>query len=72
VNCSAFLLHIGRKLPKEYQVKENGKCLKIKRNGVVLDIVHNRPVAMLPIGYPAEAPKEKTTRGPRDLVHSIA
>lgn len=32
----------------------------------------HRPVAMLPIGYPAEAPKEKTTRGPRDLVHDIA
>jgi nitroreductase len=32
----------------------------------------HRPVAMLPIGYPAEAPKEKTTRGPRDLIHRIA
>jgi nitroreductase len=32
----------------------------------------HRPVAMLPIGYPAEAPKEKTTRGPQDLIHKIA
>ena len=31
----------------------------------------HRPVAMLPIGYPAEVPKEKTTRGPRDLIHKI-
>lgn len=31
----------------------------------------HRPVAMLPIGYPGEAPKEKTTRGPRDLIHKI-
>jgi nitroreductase family protein len=31
-----------------------------------------RPVAMLPIGYPAKAPKEKTTRGPRDLIHRIS
>jgi nitroreductase len=32
----------------------------------------HRPVAMLPIGYPGEAPKEKTTRGPRDLIHRIS
>lgn len=31
----------------------------------------HRPVAMLPIGYPSEIPKEKTTRGPRDLIHTI-
>jgi nitroreductase len=31
----------------------------------------HRPVAMLPIGHPAEAPKEKITRGPRDLIHKI-
>lgn len=31
----------------------------------------HRPVAMLPIGYPAEAPKEKTTRGPQNLIHKI-
>lgn len=30
-----------------------------------------RPVAILPIGYPAEKPKDKTTRGPRDLLHAI-
>ncbi|MEM2139991.1 nitroreductase family protein [Nitrososphaera sp.] len=28
-----------------------------------------RPVAILPIGYPAEKPKDKTTRGPQDLLH---
>jgi nitroreductase len=32
----------------------------------------HRPVAMLPIGHPGEVPKEKTTRGPRDLIHRIA
>lgn len=31
----------------------------------------NRPVAMLPIDYPGETPKEKTTRGARDLIHKI-
>ncbi len=31
----------------------------------------HRPVAMLPIGYPNEAPKEKTTRGSQDLIHKI-
>jgi nitroreductase len=32
----------------------------------------HRPVAMLPIGYPAETPKEKTTRGPQGLIHRIS
>lgn len=30
-----------------------------------------RPVAILPIGYANEKPKEKTTRGARDLLHTI-
>ena len=31
----------------------------------------HRPVAMLPIGYPDEKPKDKTTRGPKELVHRV-
>jgi nitroreductase len=30
-----------------------------------------RPVAILPIGYENETPKEKTTRGAKDLLHVI-
>lgn len=30
-----------------------------------------RPVAMLPIGHPAEKPKDKTTRGAKDLLHVL-
>jgi len=30
-----------------------------------------RPVAILPIGYENEKPKEKTTRGTKDLLHAI-
>ena len=30
-----------------------------------------RPVAMLPIGYENEKPKEKTTRGSKDLLHIL-
>ncbi len=30
-----------------------------------------RPVAILPIGYENEKPKEKTTRGSKDLLHTI-
>ena len=30
-----------------------------------------RPVAILPIGYPAEKPKDKSTRGPQDLLHVV-
>jgi nitroreductase len=32
----------------------------------------HRPVAMLPIGFKNEKPKEKTTRGPKDLIHMIS
>ena len=31
----------------------------------------HRPVAILPIGYPDELPKEKTTRGAEELLHRI-
>ncbi len=41
----------------------------------VSEILHlpkgHRPVAMLPIGYENEKPKEKITRGIRDLLHVI-
>jgi len=30
-----------------------------------------RPIALLPIGYENEKPKEKTTRGIKDLLHTI-
>jgi nitroreductase len=30
-----------------------------------------RPVAILPIGQPAEPPKDKVTRGPKELLHAI-
>lgn len=30
-----------------------------------------RPVAILPIGQPAEPPKDKTTRGAKDLLHTV-
>jgi nitroreductase len=30
-----------------------------------------RPVAILPVGQPAEPPKDKATRGPKDLLHVI-
>lgn len=30
-----------------------------------------RPIAILPIGYGNEKPKEKTTRGPKDLLHVL-
>lgn len=30
-----------------------------------------RPVAILPIGYENEKPKEKTTRGSKDLLHTL-
>lgn len=30
-----------------------------------------RPVAILPIGYENEKPKEKTTRGSKDLIHTL-
>lgn len=32
---------------------------------------HHRPVAILPIGYANENPKEKTTRGSNNLLHVI-
>jgi nitroreductase len=32
---------------------------------------HYRPVSMLPIGFPNEYPKEKTTRGSNNLLHII-
>lgn len=31
----------------------------------------HRPVAMLPIGQPNEKPMDKTTRGPKDLLHVV-
>ena len=41
----------------------------------VSEILHlpqgQRPVAILPIGYENEKPKEKTTRGTADLLHTI-
>ncbi len=41
----------------------------------VSEILHipkgQRPVAILPIGYENEKPKEKTTRGAKDLLHVI-
>lgn len=38
----------------------------------ILKIPHGqRPVSILPIGYPAEDPKEKTTRGSNTLLHVI-
>lgn len=33
--------------------------------------VGQRPVAILPIGYENERPKEKTTRGIKDLLHIL-
>ena len=39
------------------------KILKLPEN--------HRPVSMLPIGFPNEHPKEKTTRGPNSLLHVI-
>ena len=30
-----------------------------------------RPVSILPIGYENEKPKEKTTRGSKDLLHTL-
>ena len=30
-----------------------------------------RPISILPIGYPNETPKEKTTRGANDLLHIV-
>lgn len=43
-----------------------------KRVSEILSLpAERRPVAMLPIGYPDEQPKEKTTRGPKDLIHRI-
>jgi nitroreductase len=41
----------------------------------VSEILHlpqgQRPIAILPIGYENEKPKEKTTRGPMNLLHII-
>ncbi len=41
----------------------------------VSEILHlpqgQRPVAILPIGYENETPKEKTTRGSKDLLHAL-
>ncbi|WP_133120990.1 nitroreductase family protein [Candidatus Nitrosotalea bavarica] len=41
----------------------------------VSEILHlpqgQRPVAIIPIGYENEKPKEKTTRGSKDLLHTI-
>ena len=38
----------------------------------ILDLPkEHRPVAMLPIGYPDELPKDKTTRGAKDLLRTI-
>jgi nitroreductase len=31
----------------------------------------HRPIAILPIGYANENPKEKTTRGPNDLLQIV-
>jgi nitroreductase len=32
---------------------------------------HHRPISMLPVGYANESPKEKTTRGSKNLLHVI-
>jgi len=41
----------------------------------VSEILHlqqdQRPVAIIPIGYENEKPKEKTTRGAKDLLHTL-
>ncbi|HSD05460.1 MAG TPA: nitroreductase family protein [Nitrosopumilaceae archaeon] len=41
----------------------------------VSEVLHlpdgHRPIAILPIGYKNEKPKEKTTRGTKDLLHVI-
>jgi nitroreductase len=41
----------------------------------VSEILHlpqgQRPIAILPIGYENEKPKEKTTRGLKDLLHVL-
>jgi nitroreductase len=41
----------------------------------VSEILHlpqgQRPVAIIPIGYENEKPKEKTTRGSKDLLHTL-
>ncbi|MDH2907295.1 MAG: nitroreductase family protein [Candidatus Nitrosotalea sp.] len=43
-----------------------------KQVSEILDIPKGqRPVAILPIGYENEKPKEKTTRGAKDLLHII-
>ncbi len=43
-----------------------------KQVSEILDIPKGqRPVAILPIGYENEKPKEKTTRGAKDLLHVI-
>lgn len=43
-----------------------------KQVSAILNIPQGqRPVAMLPIGYENEKPKEKTTRGSKDLLHIL-